>query len=376
MPDERIVIKSLPDGMKPGDVIMVDGHPYTFTGGRGFVNKTLSESVTAFDSCADALTQTGGTLAEPEPYPVRDFCDAIYLDVEPDTIFINPFDDYPAGTKIFLNGRGYIKTGNKGTVTHILSAQPLSAEYDATCTSVFSKPTCEEVVLHLPHELHRDPQFGLPVAYDASPSQHDLILTHYVEIVTEGTRPGHESAYYFNHKTDSYLSIGYSTDFSFSGEFTIENWVKFDDADTHNVIGAHRQGSQDWPGFIRWGYDGRPGNRQWVFNATSAPYPSWPDDDVVSDVWYHIAIVRDSDNMISIYKNGTLVQTPYADGRDFYMHSNSNSQDNDIVIGRDRTATGQGFKGYIADLRIIKGKAVYSGNFKYMTPLEPCNPPQ
>jgi hypothetical protein len=133
MPAERIVIKTISEDHTPGDVIMVDGHPYTFTGNRGFVNKTLSEPFSSFSSCAAGITQTGGTIAEQPPWPTENYCTNTDIDVELDKMYVNPFPDVPIGSKVFFNGRGFIKTGNKGTATHVLSAQPVVVAYSAIC---------------------------------------------------------------------------------------------------------------------------------------------------------------------------------------------------------------------------------------------------
>ncbi len=122
------------DGREPqlGEAVEIDGQIYYYSGARRFSTQTLPASAVSYDSCETAVLSTGGTLETPT-YPVQDYCQDTDIDVELDRMYINPSDTISAGDKVFFNGRGFVKTGNTGTATHILTALPTVVDYDTTC---------------------------------------------------------------------------------------------------------------------------------------------------------------------------------------------------------------------------------------------------
>lgn len=133
------------DGRVPsvGDTIEIDGQFYYHTGARRFSTQVVPASVTTYDSCQSAVLATGGTLESPA-YPVQDYCQDTDIDVELDRMYINPSDTISTGDKVFFNGRGFVKTGNTGTATHVLTAMPVVVDYDATCVLPPSGESTEE----------------------------------------------------------------------------------------------------------------------------------------------------------------------------------------------------------------------------------------
>ena len=74
--------------------------------------------------------------------------------------------------------------------------------------------------------------------------------------------------------------------------------------------------------------------------------------------WYHVALVKSS-NVTKLYVNGVANETTYSDTNDY-------GSSNDIIIGQvgDNRSYGDGaFNGYISNLRVVKGTAVYTSNF-------------
>lgn len=100
---------------------------------KALTNITIS-NYTVHDSCEALTTSTGGTVDTPT-YTTVDYC-SDGIDVTLDRMYINPNSTIKPGDKVFFNGRGFIKTGNKGTATHVLSAMPTVVEYDTVCTPV------------------------------------------------------------------------------------------------------------------------------------------------------------------------------------------------------------------------------------------------
>lgn len=123
------------DGRVPqiGEAVQIDGQIYYYSGTRRFGTQNLPASAVSYDNCETAVLSTGGTL-QPPTYPVQDYCLDTNIDVELDRMYINPSSSIKTGDKVFFNGRGFIKTGNTGTVTHILTAIPVVVDYNDTCT--------------------------------------------------------------------------------------------------------------------------------------------------------------------------------------------------------------------------------------------------
>lgn len=139
------------DGREPkiGEAVIIQDQICYYTGNRRFSTITLPASAVSYDSCETAVLSTGGTLEKPS-YPVQDYCHDTDMDVELDRMYINPYDDISPGDKVFFNGRGFIKTGNTGTATHVLTAMPLVVDYDETCVQASTATPTEETVSLLP----------------------------------------------------------------------------------------------------------------------------------------------------------------------------------------------------------------------------------
>ena len=75
---------------------------------------------------------------------------------------------------------------------------------------------------------------------------------------------------------------------------------------------------------------------------------------ISQNTWHHIAAVRSSDTL-TLYVDGTSVASGSVSSLD--------AIDAAIQLGSYSSGSGQWFQGYIDDLRIIKGTAIYTGNF-------------
>ena len=61
-----------------------------------------------------------------------------------DKIYVTPFDEISPGEVIKIDGRCYAKTGEKGTMTHFLSATPPFHSSLNDCLSADSSPLSGE----------------------------------------------------------------------------------------------------------------------------------------------------------------------------------------------------------------------------------------
>ena len=157
--------------------------------------------------------------------------------------------------------------------------------------------------------------------------------------------------------TDDYLTVPDSNDFNFaSGEFTVEAWV-------YGADGGSATGSvvynQSVPGATSDSavYFGAGTSGVSLYISTSGS--SWTGPNQVAsvtvddDAWHHCVWQRRG-NLLEIYVDGTQAASTSFSG------TIRNSTRN-IEIGTQNG--GSNFKGYISDLRVVKGSAVYSANF-------------
>lgn len=183
-------------------------------------------------------------------------------------------------------------------------------------------------------------------------------------IITTGANAGYSVA--FNGSTD-YLTAPDNAAFDFgSGAFTVQ-WWEYRNGAKNDVSPISRRVNVSGSS-----------NRIWTFNYESGGNLTSYFDDGAGTVyltitagaayyyqWNHYAVTR-SGNTITIYRNGvsintgTLTQTLPAGGQA-------------LPIGLMQS--GYYFNGYIAGVQIIKGTAIYTGNFTPPTLLFPSSAP-
>ena len=151
---------------------------------------------------------------------------------------------------------------------------------------------------------------------------------------------------------NDYLTLASSDDFNLgTGDFTIEFWIhpqkRFTSFPTIFEIDATDNANRLLINFRNAATLGLTSGTT-VF-ATNAGFDL--------DEWYHIAVVRES-GVSKIYKNG-ITGGDTACTADF-----SNSGSSDIFIGWDSTTTStEKYNGFISNLRVVKGTALYTDNF-------------
>jgi hypothetical protein len=146
-----------------------------------------------------------------------------------------------------------------------------------------------------------------------------------------------------------------STDFDFgSGQFTIEGWVYFTSAPTSvHALTAHWHGTGDLAFF----FGHVSGSLAFYYSTTGSDNPSvgaaWTP---ALNTWYHIAADRDASNVLRVYLNGVVHASATVSAT---LHVPNPLYTLDIA-GSD---TWGGIAGYVDDIRIVKGEAVYGGAF-------------
>jgi hypothetical protein len=161
-------------------------------------------------------------------------------------------------------------------------------------------------------------------------------------------------SYYSNYfdGTGDYLTTPANAAFGFgTGDFTVEFWVNF----------TTTTGRQD---LVWWGVDGaNRGGLIWNLTAGNLTYYISPTVanainyawTPVTGIWYHIAFVRNSGSS-KLYINGVQGGSTYADTKNY-------STSNLVTIGRDNSAASSYLTGYISNLRMVNGTAVYTSTF-------------
>ena len=170
--------------------------------------------------------------------------------------------------------------------------------------------------------------------------------------------------------TGDYLTIPNNSVFQLgSGDFTIENWVNFSSLPASNNISS-MVGLWDGTPYTKFSYlttlFNNAGTYQLRFfystNGISASNISvnWTPS---LNTWYHIAFVRSS-NSLYIFVNGTQI------GSTGSLTATLFASTQYLIIGSAST-TEHPLNGYLSNVRLVKGTAVYTANFT--TPSAPLS---
>jgi hypothetical protein len=165
-------------------------------------------------------------------------------------------------------------------------------------------------------------------------------------ISTAQSKFGGASAY-FSGTGNQYLSIPSHGDFGFgTGDFTIEFWARPTGISSFNTlinINNYQNGI-----LFRHGWNT---DSLYLVNQNQ----NWnPSSNLPSNVWTHVALVRTS-GVVKVYINGSSVVT-WTRGVDLGSSAS-------VMIGASAHNTSETYVGYIDELRVSKGKALYTSNF-------------
>ncbi len=141
-----------------------------------------------------------------------------------------------------------------------------------------------------------------------------------------------------------------------SDDFTIETWVLFNSnsPDDGCIISKHTISIPHWVE-LRLGSTQGAILTQVSFDGTSWGMSYQSNNLVTTNVWYHIALVR-SGSVFTTYINGV------ANGTASSASSISNNTSYPLRLGARGNAD-QPLDGYISNLRILKGTALYTSDF-------------
>jgi hypothetical protein len=166
---------------------------------------------------------------------------------------------------------------------------------------------------------------------------------------------------FFNGSTD-YLSAPSSTNLGVSnGNFTVEFWYFQSSARVSSyptiIHNASTWAANSW-GVLVDRVDSAGKITVWVNNVNNVSPVITSTASITIGLWYHIAVVRNS-STLSLYINGSLDSTASVSTTSF------DSGTNPMYIGWQGTNTL--LNGYLSNLRLVKGTAVYTGAFTVPT---------
>ena len=164
---------------------------------------------------------------------------------------------------------------------------------------------------------------------------------------------------YFDGNGD-YLTVASNAAFGFgTGDFTIECWIYPTNAGAAlQQIYDNRTATADTK--VNFGVR----TNTITYCVGSSTLLTSAASSIVNNAWQHVAIVKSS-GTTKIYINGTQSGSSYADSYNFTSPA-------ECVIatpGDSRGSSQYSFTGYISDIRVTKGQAVYSANFTPPTTL-------
>jgi hypothetical protein len=194
--------------------------------------------------------------------------------------------------------------------------------------------------------------------YIADASGNDNAITHTTSVFTQVSTPytlgtsysrdTHLGSTIFD-GTDDYIE-GPAVDLMGDGAFTVECWTKINSSDgtytdaflaqyqTNNkfILGVKSNVTRVWMG----GSEVRVGTTN-----------------IVGGDWHHIALVRNASNSCQLYVDGK------ADGAAFTNTTDFSTSLENFEIGSWDAGSGSDLDGRISNLRVVKGTAVYTGDF-------------
>jgi len=161
---------------------------------------------------------------------------------------------------------------------------------------------------------------------------------------------------YFDGNGDGF-TISNSAEFDFgSGDFTIELWASFEThSHTHHLVSKRTSSGAT---NTNWTLEVVSGVANFYASNGSTFFINLLGGGVVSSigVWYHIAVTR-SGNDFKMFINGTQA------GSTLTSSSSISSTSRNLNIGLDPLNSSNRINGYVSNLRIVKGTAVYTAAF-------------
>ena len=277
-----------------------------------------------------------------------------------------------------LDGRYHVSVADHANFTRTASSQPMTVlgwfYYSANGSdqAIFSKSSEYEFSINSSDELaflvtsgnadtklliHADGTDASTSFTDSSTGAKTVTANGNAQVDTSQKKFGTASALFDG--TGDYLSVGDSADWNFGSEvFTVDCWIRFaSTAANMGIVGQQTDGNNFWS--LKWSNsDGQLRFRVAAAgSATVALHAAWTPS---ADTWYHVAAVRGwggNVNDWALTVNGVQIGVTLTDADvvgDFT---------GDLWVGRDADDNSNYFNGWIDEVRVVKGTAVWTENF-------------
>ena len=191
---------------------------------------------------------------------------------------------------------------------------------------------------------------------DASSSAHTITANGDISLTKEPFAGA--GAVSFDGNSDS-LTVPASVDFVLDGQFTLEFWIYLNtiilDTQNPSPLTFSQNGSNTGQIYLN------VSNKFFSLWNGSSDIVTTGNNSITTGRWYHVAATRDASNDCRIFLDGVLSQTASS------THTFGNAS-GDLRIG-SFNGTGGDVDGYLSNLRILKGTALYTSNFT--PPAEP-----
>jgi hypothetical protein len=294
------------------------------------------------------------------------------------TLTLQEGRDITASWDLYANGQGpFYASPNLQKITvigsDVTNNEAIVFELLAVPDSYPAAPTYSNVVLNLDMEGANLSQ----VTTDNSLSAHTVTWVGGASsyISTAQSKFGSSSAY-FNNVSRDHIKIAHSTDFELgSGDFTIEFYIKWAEAVAQRaIISLNDSGTNDHS----WTIWSTNGNIEFFVyptagTATALQTATWNKADINRNEWIHVALVRTGDSL-SLYQDGSFIPAGTATGLG-PSFSFAPAAGAALRIGDYGSDAGTAFtlEGYIDDVRITKGQALYNKSFVVNTAAWPTS---
>lgn len=181
-------------------------------------------------------------------------------------------------------------------------------------------------------------------------STYNHTITAYGQVAASTTYgPNIPASIYLDGTTD-YLALNAGSSLSLTGDFTVEFFARFSSLTSYRTPLALASGSGGGENYLQSTTSG----------GTSFTWGGWASTNLSggtgfsTNTWYHLALCR-SGSTIRSFKDGALIATGTGSGT-------IPSSGGYVYIG-SQNSTQWFFSGYISNLRILKGSAIYTAAF-------------
>lgn len=256
-------------------------------------------------------------------------------------------------TGISLNGAGYLTgtpTGYSGSASVTVVIIATDAEGQATQQTITISITTGDDQFKYTTLLLNGETSVTPFIKDSSSNNFGLTLAG--DVRADRFSPYYGNGYYSNSfsATPDYYLLPVSANLAFAGDYTLECWVYLNSVTgTQGVYSSIDNASDTWAGI----YIGFSGTSFLATSYISSADTITHQTAVAVGQWYHLAMVRSGSSTKS-YLNG--VQSSGTTTSSYSLTQSGSS------IGTAYPGSGP-LNGYISNLRIVKGTALYTTNF-------------